>query len=175
MTLRSFHYAHSQMRCVLHLMINWWFHLPHKKTRFKCLNQWGSLSSKSPLPFFMRSVILLPILFQGFIVYPQFVDASVQFSIFQNNAILVLKIFLLLLISLTKSNVKVFINYCWIYIKTSLFEDIFHASFSKFSANSISRSDKISAKSCFFLRSAPITFFNVFSRHNFQTRFCCSQ
>ena len=28
---RGFHYAHSQMRRLLHLKINWWFHLPHKK------------------------------------------------------------------------------------------------------------------------------------------------
>ena len=28
---RGFHYAHSLMRCPLHLKINWSFHLPHKK------------------------------------------------------------------------------------------------------------------------------------------------
>ena len=34
----GFHYAHSQMKCLLHFKINWWFHLPHKKLD---LNVWN--------------------------------------------------------------------------------------------------------------------------------------
>ena len=76
-----------------------------------------------------------PILFQGFMFYPQFFNASsVYFETFETRSFLSRKLFSL--ISLNKSNFKAFINSCWMCIKLLLdMQTFFNASFSKLFAN----------------------------------------
>ena len=93
------------------------------------------------LQFFMRSVILLQSCFMCRI---QYISKKCHFRL-----------------------ENFFINSCWICKKTSLFEDLFNASFSKLSANpDLTKSQQ---KFCSFLRLAPRTFFNVFWRHYIET------
>ena len=120
---RGFHYAHSQMRCLLRLKINWWFHFPHKKLD---LNVWSSEAPYqgiriSPLPLFMWSVVLLQSCFRA-LYFTLTLSMPVSISLyFKTMPFLFWNFFSL--IFLNESNSKAFINSCWICIKTSLFED----------------------------------------------------